>query len=105
MLIIPQRGGFAPPPGGSLHSLATEKLEFRVMALNIFFDFVGLFQNLKSRFSRKKSIPSPFFLFLEYLLAADENARPTVVTFEASAEDCCLLIEVIRIVGNAAMGG
>ena len=39
--MIPQGGGgFAPPPGGSLHSLATEKFEFRVIVLErIFFDF------------------------------------------------------------------
>ena len=38
--MIPQGGGFAPPPGGSLHSLATEKFEFRVIVLERdFFDF------------------------------------------------------------------
>ena len=39
--MIPQGGGFAPPPGGSLHSLATEKFEIRVIALSGFFGFVG----------------------------------------------------------------
>ena len=40
--MIPQGGGLRPrpPPGGSLHSLAAEKFEFRVIVLERdFFDF------------------------------------------------------------------
>ena len=45
MQMIPQGEGFAPPPGGSLHSLATEKLEFRVIALErVFVDFYMIFK-------------------------------------------------------------
>ena len=39
--MIPQGGGASPPPGGSLHSLATEKFEIRVIALSGFFGFFG----------------------------------------------------------------
>ena len=40
--MIPQ-GGLRPPPGGSLHSLATEKFEFRVIALERdFFDLLEI---------------------------------------------------------------
>ena len=41
--MIPQGGGLRPPPGGSLHSLATEKFEFRVIALERdFFDLLEI---------------------------------------------------------------
>ena len=41
--MTPQGGGLRPPPGGSLHSLATEKFEFRVIALERdFFDFLEI---------------------------------------------------------------
>ena len=38
--MIPRGDGLRPPPGGSLHTLATEKFEFRVIVLERdFFDF------------------------------------------------------------------
>ena len=38
--MIPQGGASPPAPAGSLHSLATEKFEFRVIVLEKdFFDF------------------------------------------------------------------
>ena len=53
MQMIPQ-GGIRPPPGGSLHSLATEKFEFRVIALERdFFDFLEIGQNRRPDFERE----------------------------------------------------
>merc|ERR1712078_81246 len=39
--MIPGGRPSAPPPGGSLHTLATEKFEIRVIALSGFFGFFG----------------------------------------------------------------
>ena len=46
MQMIPQGGGGlrTPPPGGSLHSLATEKFELRVIALER--TFLDFFKNI-----------------------------------------------------------
>ena len=41
--MLPQGGGaFGAPPGGSLHTLATEKFEIRVIALSRFLDVLDL---------------------------------------------------------------
>ena len=52
--MIPKGGRLRPaPPWGSLHTLATEKFEIRVIALSGFFRFCG------SRFKTTVSDPSP----------------------------------------------
>ena len=50
----PGGGAFGPPsPGGSLHTLATEKFEIRVIALSGFFGFFGKRFETRNRRNRK----------------------------------------------------
>ena len=58
MQMIPQGGGFAPPSGESLHTLATEKFEIRVVALSGLFVFFG---NRQCTLSAPK-VYTPIFL-------------------------------------------